>query len=139
MSRTGIATGLEDEGSSSLWSIRLSCISGFPTGIRPNIAPAPACHIVTVPARQRRLMLAAAGLDMRASAGKNAARRQPRRIRRIARKRRRGAALAAEARHRGEQGPRIGVARRGEDLGGCRQLDDAAEIHDRDPIAEPFY
>src|SRR5690606_41716088 len=38
--------------------------------------------------------------------------------------------------HRGEQGRRVRVARVAEQLGGGRQLDDAAEIHDGDPRRE---
>ncbi len=52
----------------------------------------------------------------------------------IAVKRMRGA--ATEPRHRREQGLRVGVARRADHGAGGPDLDDAAEIHHRDAVAE---
>ncbi len=42
-------------------------------------------------------------------------------------------------RHRGQQGLDIGHARAVQDFLGLAQLDDAAEIHHRDPVAEMLH
>src|SRR4051794_10238234 len=123
---TGISVALVGKASRKLWSIRLSC-SGRWSAFRQNIAPAAAGDSVLAVLFQFRLALAAGILDMRAAARKHATGRQAGGARRLAGDRDGAALRAVEARHRGEQGAGIGMARHREDVISRGKLDNSAE------------
>ena len=87
---------------------------------------------------QDRILLLAAWLRYRAAGAEPAPGRDAQRARRVTGYGR-GAAVRGALGHpgdRGEQAPGVGVAWRAEDLLGGRDLDDAAQVHDRDPVAQ---
>src|SRR6185437_6074911 len=96
---------------------------------------------VVVARGQDRILRFAARLRDRAAGAEPAPGRDAQRGRRVAGDGR-AAAVHGALGHpgdRGEQAPGVGVAGRAEDLLGGRDLDDAAQVHDRDPVAQVPY
>ena len=92
------------------------------------------------PGGQHRVLLLADRLRDRAPGTEPAAHREPQRTRRVADHRRSlvvGTGRAGgELGNRGEQALGVRMPRIAEQLPGRRDLDDAAQVHDRDPIAQ---